>query len=428
MDTIYALASAQGKAGVAVVRLSGPSAHDAVRALAGDLPPARRASLRQLSDPEVGAIDSALVLVFDRGASFTGEDSAEFHIHGSRATIAATLRALSALPGLRLADPGEFTRRAFENGRMDLTEVDGLADLIEAETEAQRRQALRVLSGALGRRTEDWRGRLIEAMSLLEASIDFADEEVPEDVVPDVRRILHGLKAEMSAELAGAAAAERIRDGFEVAILGAPNSGKSTLLNRLAGRDAAITSEIAGTTRDVIEVRMDLAGLPVTILDTAGLRETGDVVEAIGIERALSRAREADLRVVLSDGPLPAGLDLGADDLVLRPKADIGAGEGPAVSGLTGEGVPALLAHLTAVLTRRAAVAGVAVQERHRLALRDAVGALESALLGLDDGSGRLELPAEDLRRAVQRLDALVGRVDVEQVLDRIFSSFCVGK
>ena len=428
MDTIYALATAQGKSGVAVVRLSGPSAHDAVRALAGDLPPARRASLRQLTDPDAGAIDSALVLVFDRGASFTGEDAAEFHIHGSRATIAATLRALSALPGLRLADPGEFTRRAFENGRMDLTEVDGLADLIEAETEAQRRQALRVLSGALGRRTEDWRGRLIEAMSLLEASIDFADEEVPEDVVPDVRRILTGLKDEMSAELAGAAAAERIRDGFEVAILGAPNSGKSTLLNRLAGRDAAITSEIAGTTRDVIEVRMDLGGLPVTILDTAGLRETGDLVEAIGIERALSRARAADLRVVLTDGPLPVGVDLGADDLVLRPKADRTAGEGPAISGLTGEGVPALLAHLTAVLARRAAGAGVAVQERHRLALRDAVGALESALLGLDDGSGRVELPAEDLRRAVQRLDALVGRVDVEQVLDRIFSSFCIGK
>lgn len=428
MDTIYALATAQGKSGVAVVRLTGPSAHDAVRALAGDLPQPRRASLRRLTDPEAGPIDSALVLVFDRGASFTGEDSAEFHIHGSRATIAATLKALSALPGLRLADPGEFTRRAFENGRMDLTEVDGLADLIEAETEAQRRQALRVLSGALGRRTEDWRRRLIGAMSLLEASIDFVDEDVPVDVVPEVRQMLRGLRDEMAAELAGAAAAERIRDGFEVAILGAPNSGKSTLLNRLAGREAAITSEVAGTTRDVIEVRMDLGGLPVTILDTAGLRETGDTVEAIGIERALARAAAADLRVVLAEGAPPAGLDLGPDDLVLRPKADLAAGEGPAISGRTGEGVAELLAHLTGVLARRAAGAGVAVQERHRLALKDAVGALESALSGLDDGSGRLELPAEDLRRAVQRLDALVGRVDVEQVLDRIFSSFCIGK
>lgn len=428
MDTIYALATAQGKSGVAVIRLSGPSAHDAVRALAGDLPPARRASLRRLNDPEAGAIDSALVLVFDRGASFTGEDSAEFHIHGSRATIAAVLRALSALPGLRLADPGEFTRRAFENGRMDLTEVDGLADLIEAETEAQRRQALRVLSGALGRRTEDWRGRLIEAMSLLEASIDFVDEDVPVDVVPDVRQLLHGLRDEMTAELAGAAAAERIRDGFEVAILGAPNSGKSTLLNRLAGRDAAITSEIAGTTRDVIEVRMDLAGLPVTILDTAGLRETRDAIETIGIERALARAAAADLRVVLSEGALPPGVELGPEDIVLRPKADLSAGRGPAISGKTGEGVAELLDRLTTTLSRRAAGAGVAVQERHRLALRDAIGALDSALDGLEDGSGRLELPAEDLRRAVQRLDALVGRVDAEQVLDRIFSSFCIGK
>ncbi|MCA8881173.1 MAG: tRNA uridine-5-carboxymethylaminomethyl(34) synthesis GTPase MnmE [Rhodobacteraceae bacterium] len=428
MDTIYALASAQGKSGVAVIRISGPRAHNAVRALAGDLPEVRRTSLRNLRDGDGGLIDSGLVVVFSEGASFTGEAAAELHVHGSRATIAAVLRALSMRPGLRPAEPGEFSRRAFENGRLDLTEVEGLADLIDAETEAQRRQALRVLSGALRERTENWRERMIQAMSLLEASIDFAEEDVPEDVLPEVRSLLLALRSDLHAELAGSAAAERIRDGFEVAIIGPPNIGKSTLLNRLAGRDAAITSEIAGTTRDVIEVRMDLGGLPVTILDTAGLRETGDVVEALGIERALQRARMADIRVVLSDGTRLPGVEIGPEDIVVRAKGDLHEGSGAAVSGLTGAGVTELLARLADTLSSRVANAGLAVQERHRLAIGVAVAALNSALARLNDEAEHPEIPAEDLRRAVYALDALVGRVDVEQVLDRIFSSFCIGK
>jgi len=310
MDTIYAVATARGKAGLATIRISGPRAHHACFVLAGDLPQARYAALRRLTGADGVFLDQALVLVFAGPASFTGEDVVELHLHGSIATTNAVLAALSDIDGLRAALPGEFTRRALENDCLDLAQVEGLSDLIEAETEAQRRQALRVLSGALGAKAEGWRTDLIRAASLLEATIDFADEEVPVDVTPEVSDLLGGVLAELKAESKGALVSERIRDGFEVAIVGPPNVGKSTLLNALAGREAAITSEVAGTTRDVIEVRMDLAGLPVTFLDTAGLRETKDAVEAIGVARALDRAVSADLRVVLTDGSTTfSGLD-----------------------------------------------------------------------------------------------------------------------
>ncbi|WP_193143057.1 MULTISPECIES: tRNA uridine-5-carboxymethylaminomethyl(34) synthesis GTPase MnmE [unclassified Meridianimarinicoccus] len=428
MDTIYALATAQGKAGVAVVRVSGPHAHDAVKALCGRVPDPRRATLCDLRDADGGLIDSALILTFAKGASFTGETSAEFQVHGSRATVAALLQVLSHLPGLRLAEPGEFTRRALENGQLDLTEVEGLADLIDAETEAQRKQALRVLSGALGQKTESWRQDLIRAMALLEVTIDFADEEVPVDVTPEVTALLRDVTESLSREISGFQAAERIRDGFEVAIVGPPNIGKSTLLNTLAGRDAAITSDIAGTTRDVIEVRMDVGGLPVTFLDTAGLRETEDVVEGLGIERAVSRANQADLRIVLTDGAVPFGVSIGTDDLVLLGKSDLVAKSGQGISGKTGEGVSALLSHVQERLQARASTAGLAVQERHRQAMTRAREVLESALDALEMGHRPTELAVEDIRRAVVTLDALVGRIDVENVLDEIFSSFCLGK
>lgn len=427
MDTIFALASARGKAGVGVIRLSGPSAWEAVSALGGPLPKPRRASVRRLMSG-ADVLDEALVLLFEKGASFTGETAAELQVHGAAATIAAVLRALSERPGLRMAEPGEFTRRALENGRLDLAQVEGLADLIDAETEAQRKQALRVLSGAIGTRAEGWRRDLIRAAALLEATIDFADEDVPVDVGPEVSELMARVAADLHHESAGVRAAERIRDGYEVAIVGRPNAGKSTLLNALAGRDAAITSEIAGTTRDVIEVRMDLGGLPVTLLDTAGLRESDDRIEAIGVERALQRARTADLRIFLLDGQDVPLLPPESDDLLVWGKADIAAHEGLAVSGHTGQGLDALIAAVSERLSERAARAGVMTRERHRLAMISSIASLESAEAEVKGGLGRTELAAEQLRRAIRALDSLVGRVDVEDLLDEIFASFCIGK
>ena len=429
MDTIFALASARGKSGVAVVRISGPDAWKAVEALAGNVPPARRAALRRLRYRE-DVLDDALVLTFAKGASFTGEESAELHLHGATSTVSAVLSALDKLPGLRAAEPGEFTRRALENGRLDLAQVEGLADLIDSETEAQRKQALRVLSGQVGERAEEWRRDLIRAAALIEATIDFADEDVPEDVAPEVLRLLTRVEGQLQKEIAGFGAAERIREGFEVAIVGRPNTGKSTLLNALAGREAAITSEIAGTTRDVIEVRMDLSGLAVTILDTAGLRETDDTVEGIGVQRALDRARQADLRVFLVEEDEALMLEPRPEDLVLRAKADLLA---PAigmagVSGKTGEGVGDLISAIVERLSLRVASAGLITRARHKSAIEKALKAMESARIEIRSGSERLELGAECLRTAVRALDSLVGRVDVEDLLDEIFASFCIGK
>ncbi|MDJ1015966.1 MAG: tRNA uridine-5-carboxymethylaminomethyl(34) synthesis GTPase MnmE [Paracoccaceae bacterium] len=426
MDTIFALASAPGKSGVAVVRVSGPLALAAASQIAGELPDAQGRVLRALSwDGSV--IDQALVLRFDRPNSFTGEDVIEFQTHGSPAVVSKLLSVLSELPGLRLAEPGEFTRRALENDRMDLSEVEGLADLIDAETEAQRRQAMRVFRGAMGTLVEGWRVRLVRAAALLEATIDFADEDVPVDVTPEVLALLNGVLPELGKEIAGARAAERIRDGFEVAIVGPPNAGKSTLLNALAGRDAAITSETAGTTRDVIEVRMDLAGLPVTVLDTAGLRETDDEIEGLGVDRALTRARAADLRIVLleSPGKLPV-LEPEKDDLIVASKSD--SVSGADFSALTGQGLDDLVRQVGAILERRASGVATATRDRHRFAIARAKRDLESAIERIKTGSEMTELAAEDVRSGVRALEGLLGRVDVEDLLDEIFQSFCIGK
>lgn len=427
MDTIFALASARGKAGVAVVRLSGPASHSAVAQFC-TLPAVRKAALRHLIW-QGDMLDEALVLLFAKGASFTGEDSAELQVHGSSAVISAVLRALGSLDGLRLAEPGEFTRRALENGCLDLTQVEGLADLIDAETESQRRQAQRVMSGALGVRVEGWRRDLVRAAALIEATIDFADEEVPVDVAPEVTALVTDLLTALRLEVAGASAAERIRDGFEVAIVGAPNVGKSTLLNALAGREAAITSDVAGTTRDVIEVRMDIGGLAVTLLDTAGLRESEDRVEQIGIGRAIERAQAADLRVFLQGRPDEAPMMVPLpDDIVVLGKADIFGTEAAAVSGKTGQGIDALIATITSRLEKRAASAGLLIRERQRIALERSILALESVLAGMDRSVLLPELIAAELRSAMRALEALVGRIDVESLLDEVFSSFCIGK
>ncbi|WP_158965089.1 tRNA uridine-5-carboxymethylaminomethyl(34) synthesis GTPase MnmE [Chachezhania sediminis] len=428
MDTIFALASAPGRAGVAVIRISGPAAFPAVSEITGAGLAGRGLTLRRLFSADKDVLDEAVVLTFPGPGSFTGEDVAELQIHGSIATTSAVLERLADLDGLRIAEPGEFTRRALENGRMDLAQVEGLADLIDAETETQRKQAQAVLGGALGRKADRWREQLIRAAALIEATIDFADEDVPEDVTPEVQALLTAVKHDLNHEIEGVRIAERIRTGFEVAIVGPPNAGKSTLLNALAGRPAAITSEIAGTTRDVIEVRMDLAGLPVTLLDTAGLREAEDKIEAIGVALAKERAASADLRVFLmSKNEVPAEL-LRDGDIVVRPKADLlSDGEG-AVSGLTGQGVDRLIASVSETLSRRTVSAGLATRDRHRSAMSRAVEGLSSAQGLLEIGPDMYDLAAEDLRHAIRALESLVGRIDVETLLDEIFASFCLGK
>lgn len=426
MDTIFALATVQGRAGVAVIRISGRDAERAVCTMCGDVPIQR--GVRRLRGPDGELLDEALVLRFPEGKSFTGETVVELHLHGSPAVAKAVLGCLGDIHALRQAEAGEFTRRALENGRLNLTEVEGLADLIDAETESQRKQAVRVFSGALGALADSWRVRLIRAAALLEATIDFADEEVPVDVGPEVDALLSDVRQEMKREADGVRIAERVRDGFEVAIIGAPNVGKSTLLNRLAGRDVAITSEVAGTTRDVIEVQMDLDGLPVTLLDTAGVRDTEDVVEGLGVARARERAETADYRIHLLLDPSERQGGLGSDDLVVQAMADIYPSDGPAVSGKTGAGIDALVAQVSERLQQKVGRIGIAMRERHRVAMLRAIGHLDDASAALGRPDSMTDLIAEDLRSAIRAVDSIVGRVDVEQVLDEIFSSFCIGK
>lgn len=442
--TIFAVSTAPGRAGIAVVRVSGPRAHAALRALGGGLPAVRAARLATLRAPETGEVlDQALVLRFDGPASETGEDIAEFHIHGSHAVAAGVLGALGGLPGLRPAEAGEFARRAFDNGKLDLSAVEGLADLIGAETAGQRRQALRQMSGALARRVEDWSGRLVRLLAHAEAAIDFADEDLPPALEQELAAGIPPLMEEMAAALARGDQGERLRSGLVVAIVGAPNVGKSTLLNALAARDVAIVSDVPGTTRDALEVHLDLGGYPVTLVDTAGLRgeaategEGGQgAVEREGMRRARALAARADLKLAVLDAgaaepdAATQGL-IDAGTLVVYNKADIAAAPGDgaavAVSALTGQGLPALLERLTQAVRARFDAGGEApllTRARHRAALADCVESLARAR-----SAAAVELLAEDLRLAVRALGRIVGRVDVEDVLDVVFADFCIGK
>ncbi|WP_050527037.1 tRNA uridine-5-carboxymethylaminomethyl(34) synthesis GTPase MnmE [Pseudorhodobacter aquimaris] len=432
LDTIFALATAQGKAGVSVIRISGPKSHAALGMMAS-VPELRKASVRKLYWDDV-LLDEALVIAFGEGASFTGEESVELHVHGSRATINAILNVLIAIPGLRPAEAGEFTRRALENGMLDLTQVEGLADLIDAETEAQRIQSLRVLSGAIGKKVDAWRQKIIRAGALLEATIDFADEDIPVDVMPEVKDLLSELIVDFEAEISGVKMAEQIREGFEVAIVGRPNVGKSTLLNALSGRKAALTSEIAGTTRDVIEVRMDIDGLAVTFLDTAGIRETGDQLEAMGVNLAIERANAADLRVFLTEnGDRIDEVEFFDEDITALGKLDSFSGDvefqaDHRISGLTGEGIGALLSNISSILQQRISGAGLLTRERHRVAIQNGLIALRLASDEVFNVVPTVELAAEELRSASQHLELLLGEVGVETLLGEIFSSFCIGK
>lgn len=430
-DTIFALSSGHGRAGVAVVRVSGPAASAALRALGGPkLPKPRTAVLRKLSAGNGEPLDDALVVWFPEPGSFTGEDVVEFHVHGGRAVVDGLLAALGEIPRCRLAEPGEFTRWAVENGKFDLTQAEGLADLIAAETEAQRHQALRQYGGVLTRLYEGWREDLIRAAAWVEASIDFADEEIPAEALMEARSRMAAVRTEILAHVNDQRRGEILRDGFYLAVIGAPNSGKSSLVNALARRDVAIVSATAGTTRDVLEVHLDLAGYPVIVADTAGLREAADCVEAEGVRRAVARADAADAVLLLRDASRPddALPRLSRPpDLTIWNKADLAPppdGE-IAVSVRTGEGMEALLGQIRNIVQDRLAIGGAAppTRERHRAALFGAATALENALAALS-----AEIVAEELRVAMRELGRIMGRVDIEDVLDVVFQDFCIGK
>ena len=430
-ETIFALASAAGRAAVAVVRISGPATGATIAALVGSVPPPRRASLRRLHSMDGTLIDEALVLMFREPASYTGEDAAEVHVHGGGAVVGALLTALSA-QGLRLADPGEFTRRAFENGKLDLAQAEGVADLIDAETEAQRRQALEQLGGRLSGVQARWSDALTEALAMFEAAVDFPDEDLPADVAARAQPALQTLLTELEAAAHDAARGARVRDGYRIALMGAPNAGKSSLLNALAGRDAAIVTPTPGTTRDVIEVQMSLGGYKVILADTAGLRDAADEIEAEGVRRARAWGDGADLRVWLADGTEPAASFEGAgpDDLRLITKRDLGDGPAHLSGAAFTTRSPNDLAWLEQTLTDRvvADLAGAeppaATNQRHRDLLSDAASHLRRALAE----DLRLELAAEDVRLAARTLARITGRIDPEAVLGRIFSTFCIGK
>ena len=448
--TIFALATAPGRSAVAVVRLSGPGSLGAVQALAGPGIRPRRAVLRALRGPIGGEVlDQALVLWFPGPASYTGEDSAELHLHGGRAVIESVMAALRHL-GLRHAEPGEFTRRAFENGKLDLSQAEAVADLVDAETEAQRRQALGQLDGDLARRHAAWRAGLIEVLAVLEAAVDFPDEDLPETVADEAEPGIAAVLAGLEATLADGERGERVREGYRIALIGAPNAGKSSLLNRLAERDAAIVTDTPGTTRDVIEVVMDLAGYRVVIADTAGMRASDDPIEIEGVRRSVLQADTADLRLLIIDGagPLDAWRDLGAHvrsgDLCLIYKTDLAAGpsavaapawaaghriDALAVAMTTGDGLEDLRAALAARVV--AALSGSdfpgATRARHRRDLTEARDHLLRAASALA-ARGEVELAAEDVRLAARCLARVGGRIDPEDVLDRVFARFCIGK
>lgn len=427
MDTIFALASAPGKAGISIVRLSGPLAINVAEKLTKSKLKEKQPNLRVIYDSDNHFIDQALILIFSKPYSFTGENVVEFHLHGSNAVVSSVIKLLGNFKGLRAAEPGEFTRCALENGKIDLAQVEGLADLIDAETDAQHKQAARIFNGALGEKTKEWRAKLVKAGALLVATLDFADEEVPEEVTLEVGKLINMVLSDLDKEIIGVQTAERIRSGFEVAIVGAPNLGKSTLLNYLVGRDAAITSNISGTTRDVIEVKLDLRGLPVTILDTAGIRKSDDKVEEIGISRALERSSLSDLRIVLTeDGEYPSGLKRRDTDIICIAKDDQGNRGG--VSGKTGAGIDRLKNNIWDILNDKAQYVGIATRERHKSSMVNAKKFLGNAVVSLRDGPEYYDITAEEIRAATSALDSLIGRIGVEDVLDEVFSSFCLGK
>ena len=464
-DTIIALASGSGRAGVAVIRISGPGSAALLKGMTrlpasgtgeagggadvsretsftSSIPKPRRAAIRTVHDAEGGFIDEALVLWMPAPHSYTGEDVAELHVHGGPAVVEAVLNAALKTRLCRIAEPGEFTRRAFDAGRMDLTQAEAISDLIDAETEGQRRQAGRLYQGEAARTFEGWRGLLVSAMAALEASIDFPDEaDIPGEIDLSALEPIEALAADLEAALGDAGRLNTVREGFRIAILGPPNAGKSSLMNRLARREAAIVSPIAGTTRDVVEVRLVLAGYPVWVADTAGLREAADAIEAEGIRRALTRAEEADLRIWVSDASdssVQTSPSFREGDLRILNKADLLNGDSPplagsedvfVVSAQTGAGLDPLERRLAQIVRDRLETdeAPLVTRARHRELVEEALAAIERGLEGARIGIGA-ELVSEDLRLAARALGRITGSIDSEDLLDVIFSQFCVGK
>ena len=438
-QTIFALSSGRPPSAIAIVRVSGPEAGTALVALAGKIPAPRAATRALLHDATRQPIDDAVVLWFPGPASATGEDVAEFHVHGGRAVLAALFASLSAFADMRAAEPGEFTRRAFENGKLDLTEAEGLDDLIHADTERQRRQALRQLNGLLGDRARNWRNQIIEASALIEAGIDFSDEgDVPTELIAPAVAKIKALLGEIKEVLAAQGRSEKLREGLVVAIAGPPNVGKSTLMNALARREVAIVSPHAGTTRDVIEVQLDLDGYPVTVIDTAGIRESEDPVEQEGVRRARARAAEADLVLWISDaqheeishqGTAPVWSVRNKIDLVaagtMLPQGQ--GGTDFSISASRGDGVGELIAALIGFAQDYFGFSddGLIGRERQRQLLQQTAASLQRSIATVGEGE---ELAAEDLRMAAYSLGRLLGRVDVEDILDVIFREFCIGK
>lgn len=432
--TIFAPATASGKAGVAVIRVSGPQALEAVKKMTAiKTPVPRKAMFSEIHTPDGTAVDNGLVLYFPCPNSFTGEDVVEFQTHGGRAIISAVLSGLAQIDGFRPAGRGEFTRRAVENGKMDLTAAEGLADLVNAETEQQRKQALRQMGGALAKIYEDWHDRLLHVLAWMEAYIDFPEEEIPEDVSADVRGKIASLMSEIQVHLNDGRRGEKLRDGFQIAIIGAPNAGKSSLMNRLAQRDVAIVSSTAGTTRDIIEVRLDINGYPVIVADTAGLRDTDEEIEAEGVRRAKARAEEADLVLWLSDalkGKNNTETEKIDSEKIFRimNKADQTEPQNDGniwISAKTGQGIDVLLDRIGRFVEEKMALREEPslTRLRHRKALEECLQCLNSSLKAPE-----IELMTEDLRMAMRSLGKITGQVQVEELLDVIFKDFCIGK
>jgi tRNA modification GTPase len=437
-ETIFALSSASGRAGVAVVRVSGPDAEKCASLMKGDLPEPRRARIRTLLDNKTNdRIDVALIVYFPAPKSFTGENIVEIQCHGGRAVVESVLELLARIEGFRPAEAGEFTRRAVENGRIDLTQAEAIADLVNAETEAQRRQALRQHEGALSDLYENWRERLINAAAWLEASIDFPDEEIPDGAIDGARAELVLIYDSISAHLEDGRRGEILRDGLHVAVVGAPNAGKSSLVNALAQREVAIVADSPGTTRDVIEVRLDLKGFPVILSDTAGLRQAVDQVEAEGVRRARARATSADVRILVVDSSAAQEAGIPNAEITVLSKADLLSGQraklkapnysgGLWISTKTGEGIDELIDLLTNLAAQNlSGDSPPLTRARHRYALEEALPALKNAVEGDQGGT---EIIAEEVRVALRALGRITGRVDLDEVLDVVFKDFCIGK